>query len=264
LQVGNHPDFSLIQPAETGKPITVDQIRDLIHFCSLTSNYGRYQITVLTPAEAMNRNAANSLLKLLEEPPPKTLFMLISHQPMALLATIRSRCQRLDFSRPDKTVTQHWLQHQIPHDVSARLLLNLTSQAPLAALELVNSNGLTQRRELFETLAQLPTGKIDPISTAEQWNKLELSQILPWMLSWTMDLIRYATCGQAHLLVNQDRRETLQRLARPRDLHNLFNLLDLETDAHRLITAGANINTQGLLETIAMAWLELGTPQRRK
>lgn len=263
LKIGNHPDLFFVQPAEAGKAIAVDQIRELIQLCMLTAHYGRYQIVILNPAEAMNRNAANSLLKLLEEPPPKTILLLVSHQPMALLATIRSRCQRLDFSHPDPILTQTWLQHQVPRDLDARWLLNLTSQAPLAALELVNSDSLTNRRELFDSLAQLPLGKTDPIRLAEQWNELEIPQLLGWMLSWTMDLIRYAVSSHTPVIINQDYREVLQRLAKQLNLRSLFKLLDLQREVHRLVTGGTNVNTKGLLETIAITWQELGTQPRR-
>ncbi|OQY55113.1 MAG: DNA polymerase III subunit delta' [Candidatus Parabeggiatoa sp. nov. 2] len=259
LSVETHPDLFKVQPAEPGKQIPIDQIRSLIQFCTLTANYGRYQIAIINPAQAMNRNAANSLLKLLEEPPPNTLIMLVTHQPMALPATILSRCQRLDFSQQESTVTQAWLQSKISSQLNAQLLLKLSAQAPLAALALAETDGMTKRRELFDSLTQLPSGKNDPIRVAESWAKLEAAQVLQWMLSWTMDIIRYATTAQTQHLVNQDRIEPLQHLATQLDLHSLFDLLDLQREAYRLVTGNANVKPQGLLESIAIAWVKLGT-----
>jgi len=260
---GTHPDFLQVQPAEVGKQIAIAQIRDLIQFYALTTQYGRYKIVILNPAEAMNRNSANSLLKVLEEPPPKTLIMLVSHQPMRLLATIQSRCQRLDFSRPERKLTETWLRQQLNNSASIPLLLNLSAQAPLAALTLVETEAMAKRQALFENLTALPSGRSDPISIAKGWNEWEVKQVLQWMFSWTMDIIRYALTGQVQFLVNYDHQDVLQRLARQFNVHALFDLLNLQTEAYQLVSGKANINPQGLLESIAITWVELGSQQRR-
>ncbi|RKZ53759.1 MAG: DNA polymerase III subunit delta' [Candidatus Parabeggiatoa sp. nov. 3] len=261
-----HPDFLEVQPVEQGKQITIEKIRDLIHFCELTAHYGRYQIIIINPAEAMNRNAANSLLKLLEEPPPKTLIMLVSHQHNILSATIRSRCQRIDFSRPDRELIQTWLRRQLknPTIQQMQLLLNLSAQAPLAALDLAETDALTKRQTLFNSLTQLPEGKHDPIRVAEQWEKLEAIPVLHWMLSWTMDIIRCAVTGQTQYIVNQDHQKMIQHFAKQVDLHSLFKWLELQQEAIRLVTGNANIKAQGLLESIAIFWIELTARNRRR
>lgn len=81
--------------------ITVDEMRKVSKFLSLRSHDNSYRIVIVDPAEDMNRNAANALLKNLEEPPPRVLFMLISHSPGSLLPTIRSRCQVVRMSPLD-------------------------------------------------------------------------------------------------------------------------------------------------------------------
>ncbi len=259
LRAKTHSDLLHVSPAEAGKQIPIEKIRELIQFGSLTANYGRYQISIINPAEAMNRNAANSLLKFLEEPPPNTLIMLVSHQPMALLATIRSRCQRLDFSRPNRKLTQAWLRERLnSKKEDIQLLLNLSTQAPLAALALAEADGIAKQQELFESLARLPGAQNDPIHVVEVWNQQNPTLILEWMLSWTMDIIRYAMTGQTQHLVNYNRIEPLQRLAKQMDLHSLFDLLDLQREAYRLVVGKANIKPQGLLESIAIAWVKLG------
>jgi len=256
IQVGHHPDWFRVQPVEEGKSISVEQIRELIGFCALTSQYGRYQIVVINPAEAMNRNASNSLLKLLEEPPAKTLLILISHQPMLLLATLRSRCQQLDFSRLKGGAA--WLLERLPKHFDIPLLLKLTQQAPLAALTLANSEGLQKRRQLFESLLQLCSGRQNPIEVAERWNQLEDSpQVLRWLLSWTMDLIRGAMTGSAWL-VNQDEQAALAKLAKQINLHQLFKLLDLQNETYSLIIkTTTQVKPQGLLEAIAITWAQV-------
>ena len=259
LNASTHPDLLQVQPACAGKQIAVDTIRGLIQFCSLTASYGHYQIVIVNPAEAMNSNAANSLLKLLEEPPLKTLIMLISHQHKALIATVRSRCQRLDFSRPDSSVTQTWLRSKLSPELDTQLLLDITAQAPLAAFTLVETGGIAKRRELFDSLTKLPNGQNDPIRIASSWNKFNAAQVLQWMLSWTMDIIRFALTKQTQHIINRDCIEPLQRFATQLDLHNLFEMLDLQREAYQLVTGNANVKPQGLLESIAIAWVKLGT-----
>jgi len=257
LLAATHPDLLFVEPAQAGKPITVDQIRELVQFCSLTAHYKGYQIIIIQPAEAMNHNAANSLLKLLEEPPASTLLILITHQPMILLATIRSRCQRLDFSRPAPQLTENWLRNQLPASAkNIPLLLNLSAQAPLAALALAESEQLAKRHQLFETFSQLATSKSEPIAIANQWLALEAKPVLQWTLTWTMDMIRYRMTGQGQYLTNQDWRETISRLATHLELPDLFALLELQQQAYRLVSANSSIKPQGLLENIAITWFE--------
>ena len=261
LQVNNHPDISWIEPLQEGKQITIEQIRNLIEFCNLTAQYSRYHIALLNPAEAMNRNASNSLLKLLEEPPARTLLILISHRPMGLLATIRSRCQRIDF-RGIKNI-ESWLQSQLSSSFNAQLLLNLTHQAPLAALALVKEEKLVQRKQLLDSLTQhLLHQPQEPIGLAEKWSTLaEPPQILRWMLSWTMDIIRCAMTGQG--IINVDYQETLQLLAQKLQIKELFQLLDLQNETYQIVTGPTHVKPQGLLESIAIMWTDLQQRKRR-
>ena len=92
LAAGTHPDNFVLEPEEADKPIKVDQVRELVEFVVQTAQLGGRKVVLLEPAEAMNLNAANALLKSLEEPSGNTVLLLISHQPSRLLPTIKSRC----------------------------------------------------------------------------------------------------------------------------------------------------------------------------
>ncbi len=98
-----HPDFKLLAPEKTGGQIKVDSVRSVVKFGHNTAQQGGYRVVVVAPAESMNTFSANSLLKSLEEPGEKTLFILISHMPAALLATIKSRCQWIKSSVVNQT-----------------------------------------------------------------------------------------------------------------------------------------------------------------
>ncbi|OAD21249.1 DNA polymerase III, delta prime subunit, partial [Candidatus Thiomargarita nelsonii] len=166
----------------------------------------------------------------------------------------------LDFSRPDRKLVETWLRTRSnKREDELQLLLNLTAQAPLAALALAETDGMANRQTLFDNLINLPTN--DPVHIAEIWSKMDAAQVLQWMLSWTMDIIRYASTAQTQYLVNQDHQESLQSLARQLNLHGLFELLELIQSAYQLVIRNANIKPQGLFESIAIAWLELRRSQ---
>src|SRR5437870_5464986 len=113
---GTHPDVLWIRPqadlvargtlskadfdAAPSREIRVDDVRQLARRLSLAAATGRRKIAVMSPADAINERAQNALLKTLEEPPPATTFLLVSAHPDSLLATVRSRCARVQFAPP--------------------------------------------------------------------------------------------------------------------------------------------------------------------
>jgi DNA polymerase-3 subunit delta' len=103
VEAGSHPDMRWLQrlPKEKGeglaRDITVKQVRQLGEFMGMTAALSPWRVAVLHSMDELNKEASNALLKMLEEPPPNTLFFLVSHAPGRLLPTIRSRCRRLDF-----------------------------------------------------------------------------------------------------------------------------------------------------------------------
>lgn len=263
FQSGNHPDFLPIAPVEVGKNILVDHIRQLITFCNFTAHYQRYQVAIIQPAEAMNPNAANSLLKLLEEPPDNTLIILISHRPNSLMATIRSRCQKLVFQPPTLTVVQTWLQQQHP-DVNIdnlSLWLRLNHGAPLTTLACLQVDIAQQRETVFAQWHDLLQGQCDPIALAEKWSKLDVLQILQWLSSWTMDLIRAVATQQTDFCFNDDKQAVFSQWVCHCSPSILFKLLHLQDEAYRLLVSGSTVKPQGLLEVITLTWVKLRSQQ---
>src|SRR5207302_1716448 len=105
-----HPDLAWVRIAEDSQQIRIEQVRDLAADLALTSHAGGYKVGILTPAEALNRFAANALLKTLEEPPARTLLVLVTTQPSRLPATVLSRCQRLRVRAPARAEAGAWLR----------------------------------------------------------------------------------------------------------------------------------------------------------
>ncbi|MET0356640.1 MAG: DNA polymerase III subunit delta', partial [Cellvibrio sp.] len=134
-KVQNHPDLIVISPEEGAKGIKVDQVRSLIDDLGKTAQQGGYKVVVLEPAEAMNANAANALLKSLEEPAANTLIILVCHTPSAVLPTIRSRCQMRLLPTPNSEQVIHWLRPLMAgSNVPVEKLMEAAGGAPLTAL----------------------------------------------------------------------------------------------------------------------------------
>jgi DNA polymerase III subunit delta' len=120
VEAGSHPDMRWLKRLvneKTGnlaRNISVDQIRELSEFFSLTAALSPWRVAVIDTVDELEPSAANALLKMLEEPPANTIFFLVSHAPGRLLPTIRSRCRRLDFQKLDDDAMTSILDAQAP------------------------------------------------------------------------------------------------------------------------------------------------------
>jgi DNA polymerase-3 subunit delta' len=166
---GNHPDVLIVQPEESSKSIKIEQIRQLSQFIVQTSNQSNAtKLIVLKPAEALGLVAANSLLKSLEEPPGKTLFILIAESGTALLPTIRSRCQAIALTGADETEAMQWLQqHSSASQESLRAALKLAPGRPQAALMLLEQGIPAWTAAMAEYLAELAEGRLGAVALAK-------------------------------------------------------------------------------------------------
>ena len=164
ILAGGHGDLQVIERGvnpttkKMRTEIVVDQIRKLGHFFSMTSAEGGWRIAVIDGAEEMNPNAANALLKLLEEPPENSLLLLVSHAPGRLLPTIRSRCRRLSLRPLEEADAMAVLAQQLPDlDESDRLgLVRLAEGSPGRAMAMAEEGGLQAYDELIAMVRELP------------------------------------------------------------------------------------------------------------
>ncbi len=126
----SHPDLLVLERAveggKTKKSISVDQARDLPEFFSKSPSQAHYRVAIIDAADDLNLNAANALLKVLEEPPERGVLFLVTHAPGRLLATIRSRCRRLAFPV--------WPQHALEELVRDRTGVPSAEAARIAAM----------------------------------------------------------------------------------------------------------------------------------
>ncbi|MES9964321.1 MAG: DNA polymerase III subunit delta' [Candidatus Sedimenticola sp. 20ELBAFRAG] len=250
IQAGTHPDFKRIEPEEAGKAIRIDTVRAFTDKEGFTSQAGGYKVTIIEPADALNVAAANSLLKTLEEPVPWTVMMLITSKPGRLPATIRSRCQQVMFSIPERSSAQHWLDAQGVKN--SQLLLDLASGAPIKALQLSDAETLDSRNALLDDFFGIHAKKLDPVLVATRWSKLDMSQVLPWMCGWVIDILRLKTTATPPNLINSDQKERLQGLAGELELKMLYQLLDAVYQSVRSL--GTQLNAQMMLEKLLLNW----------
>ena len=257
IEADSNPDFLTLHPEEEGKAIKVDQIRELIQKISLTSHGVGYRVVIISPADALNINASNSLLKTLEEPPENTILILITDKPSKLMPTIRSRTQMVRFDLPSTEQSLQWLKAQgIKQE---ELLLKLCAGAPLLALSMAEDDALLVRDKLFQDWQALAEGKTDALESAAMWLKegFKVFDTLPlnWMSSWLMDMIRSLQGGHIKSMSNMDYALNLQNLAGQVDLKSLYGLVDRLNDTLRL--NGTSANQLILIEALLLHWAGL-------
>jgi DNA polymerase-3 subunit delta' len=211
----NHPDFRLIQPdalaaAEDGedkpggkKPsreISVDQIRDLSSFANLSAHCGGYRIVLIHPTEAMNNNAANSLLKTLEEPADKLLFLLVTHKPQQLLPTILSRCLSFSVHTPSREVGSAWLSRQGVKNPEQALAQ--TGFAPLQALNWAESGEGAEERGILLAAIRQPA-KLDALALADSLQRSAPVFVIHCLQQWCHDLTSAKLAGSVRYFPEQ-------------------------------------------------------------
>lgn len=214
IAAGNHPDYFTLIPAadeasdddgeaaDAGKKekakssqIVIDQVRSLQGALEVGAggHDGGRRVVIVDPAEAMNHAAANALLKALEEPLESTHYLLVSHAPGRLLPTIRSRCQVIDFPRPEPDVALAWLRREGVRDDA---LLGFASGLPVAARDYAQGDLQLIRRQLAKELAAISA--TEPLKLAADWEarlKLKASveagftmvTLVSWIQRWLFD-----------------------------------------------------------------------------
>lgn len=236
LSVGNHPDLQMLEPAEGKAVIAIDQVRALAEFLAKTAQQGGWKVAVLRPADAMNINSANALLKNLEEPAGNSLLILVSDRPARLPATIRSRCQRISLTRPTHEEAARWLTRNVDEYSSDQLSRALSDSdgAPLLALHMLKSGNLEQRDQFESLLASIHQGQTPPLEAAQQCKALDIDRALDWFI------------GAVHRMLSVS---PGQPGTRP-----LFRFLDELNQAREWIASPANVNQQLLWEELLLDW----------
>lgn len=254
-----HPNVLWIEPEKTDGAIKIDQIRHAAEFIQQTSLQGEYRFVVINPASNMNINAANALLKTLEEPASGAITILICEQASHLPATVLSRCQHIHFPVPEASMAREWFVKKNPQLENPELVLRLANGAPLAALQLVQADILVARLNLLQILYGLSQKKLDPLTSAQNIQDLDTIYLLDFILSVVMDLMRYHLQGEVNDFVSQDFIPQLTELKQRTSLQKVMQYLDYLLRLRGQQQNGINLNKQLMLENILIRWGEIIT-----
>lgn len=267
---GNHPDYRKVtlesEDEESGgeedKPlkgkkagktkatqIRIDQIRELENFVFVGSHRHGNRVVLIDPADLVNVSAANSLLKILEEPTVGLYFIIVSSKWRSLLPTLRSRCRQVLFGLPDPKTAAAWLGATGIANPAAEL--SLAGGAPLAVVARAGTNGGALVENVLEPLAHK---NIEPLSLAALWEaqvrgneSLGMVDLVDMLQRWIYDLIRVKMAAAPRFLVGKG--AALDEVAKTADLARLSRCYD---DLIKIrMVAGHPLNPQLFLEDLA-------------
>ena len=234
---GSHPDLVKVEPEEPGKAIRIDLIRQLGDFVAKTSQQGGWKVTIIYPAESMNINASNALLKSLEEPGPNTLLLLVCHEPSRLSATIRSRCRAVAFPAPPISEVRTWLSQVSGKTEDLEQLLQYSDGYPLLALKLLETDLLERRQKFDDLMEDLAAQRVSALVAVESCLKNDSQMMVDWLYSNLAAKVKSGQMGVSQRLV--------------------FRYMDRLTQAKRQMQSTANPNLQLLWEELLLNWQQL-------
>lgn len=255
---GTHPDIHWLEPEEAGKAIRIDAVRSLIGRTTLTTQAVGSRVFLISPADAMNRNASNALLKTLEEPTASSTLVLISSAPHRLPATIRSRCQVVSFRPVDSETADRWLALQQPDAQLRQDMLALAAGAPLTALRAAEEGWLARGEQLLGQLLELKARKVNPMQVVDAWTALPLDALLEDLARIASDLAQVVSAGSGGRLFMPRLAPGLQTLANDINVQGLFRFIDEFNGLRQRMSH--NLNPQMLLEKVVIDWLALTRP----
>ncbi len=244
---GAHPDYKFIAAPADKQVISVDQVRGLNQFLELSRSYSPSRVVLIHEAGCMNVNAANSLLKSLEEPSANTHILLFSSCASTLLPTIRSRCQQIRLPLPSQEQALAWLRTQ-PLTQCAEILLRIAGGRPLAALNLDSGELIETQKVWGQQLLSVINGGQSITAVGSEWARQPKKQLLDWQLSTIHAAMRDSLAGDK---VTGPDRSSLYAVIAGRDLWALYDeLLRMkELATHPL-------NPQLFAENMLSLWLK--------
>jgi len=233
---GSHPDLHWLRRPEDRKSIGIDAVRETCEQLAMTSLRGGHRVAIIAPAQLMTIAAQNALLKTLEEPAPRTLLVLVTSRPSGLLPTLRSRCQRVEVSRPTTAQASDWLADQLGRAPPARLI-ELAGGAPLRALRLAPHFDELES-QMGALLEDLFGGRSEVTRAAGAMMGEGLPMRLDWLESWLAELLRVRTLPDATQLTVPGG-PLLQRATAEVNISAAFRIVDRLRECRRLLEGSA-------------------------
>jgi DNA polymerase-3 subunit delta' len=237
-----HPDWKYVSFEENDKTkvlrkeIVVDQMRNLGGWFALTPQRGGAQVALIEPANAMNVNASNALLKTLEEPLRDRYLLLLCESPMRLSATIRSRCQRIELQPPSAQVGIDWLRARGHADAIAQSALAAARGDPGLAAHWIEQGLLALRDSVRADLAAIASGRAQPLTMAAAWlSDEQAEQRLGFAADLAVDLHAEALAARPAAAMSNTGRSSATRLTVAPDFQKLSAWFDAANRTRELL-----------------------------
>lgn len=255
LAAGNHPDFLWIKPQEQAV-IKIDEIRSIIDYTTHKPNLEHTKIVLISYAEQLHMAAAHALLKVLEEPPQASKFILVSAYPHRLPATIQSRCHFLRVPIPKEEESLLWLTQESHFSAEhCRAALSFTHHRPLSALTWLQTNKITQKNQFLEDLHAVFFGHKNPIEFSDSLVKSSFLEIFDWFYLLILDIFR-VYLNDAPKLYHSDKPELVKTFqSEIGTVHRLTAYLDKLVEIKRKFQAGIRFNLTLLWDRILIEWM---------
>ena len=227
---GNHPDLKLIEAAEDTKYLKIDQIREMQKEIAYKPYESEYKIYIIDGAERMTPQAANSLLKTLEEPPAYAVIILLAEEISKLLPTVISRCQNLRLSNISREKLRNYLLNEGIEEDKIELLTGLARGSIGRALNLNNDKDfLENRKSIFDFLKKIDNSdRVDIFDEADNFQRLYKDDfpLFNLLSSWYRDIIVYKK-GNRDQLYNFDYETEIKLQAEKYNIEELLNIVKL-------------------------------------
>lgn len=231
---GSHGDFRWLSPDTKSRVIKVDQVRQAIDFSTRTAGFGARKVIVFSPAEAMNINAANALLKCLEEPPAGTFLILVAAQPQRLPVTVRSRCRMVRVPQPTVEQSLEWMDRLTGSREDSLRWLDVVDGRPLLAEQLYSHPDADKLIASRLACRALLAGELSSTQAVALLDELDVEQVLEQVAGTVRQSLRKLS------------RDALTNPA----TRAAFGFLDEIQGIQRAVAGGANPNRQLLYEVL--------------
>lgn len=257
IGAGTHPDLKIIEPEGAGKQIKIEQVRAVSNFIANTAQQGGRKVIIMSPVDALNHNAANALLKSLEEPAGDTVLILNTSQESRLLPTIKSRCFRVVLSAPDSNIGKAWLIEQGHERYTGHL--SQAANAPLKVVDWISVGYFELSDKVYKSLLDVAHKLVGPVRAAAGLKGIEPSTLLDLILQKLDDLLRLTMAPQSAQSQTLNTEKSLQDAelidaTRHIASRTLMRYRERLCEQKRQLLANTNLNAQLFNEQLFMDW----------
>ena len=254
---GNHPDFYNVFIEEGKKNISINQIKDLQESIYESSFLGSNKVFLINPLEKLNKEAFNSFLKNLEEPPLGSIFLLITNRPQNIPLTIKSRCLCVQMEKPRQDLTKKWLNKNFDSIQDLDLILKLSKGRPIIASKMINIKIEELRKEFYKEMAEFIKSGSNLLEISEKWPKDKSSMLikLEWMSDLIMDCLRYKFLPDSNKPF-RDTSEMCIYLSNRVTSNDFFMLLEKTNSFWNTFNSDSNLRDEYQLQSLLSYWSE--------